>query len=140
MVNGSFSIRETDKRYFQDVFFLVEATSEEKYLLWEKYGPSLRAKASIEGPSVFWKDESAGYMIHVGNIADRPIMVHISYATLNGKKVMFYEGVSELVDHKMIHDWVHYHSHHIRRDNGHRWAQCNTANFNHCLRRLKEDV
>ena len=47
---------------------------------------------------------------------------------------MFYYGCSQVVDHKMIDDWLrHFTLKTIRWDNGTRWAHCDACNFNACL-------
>lgn len=119
-----------DLKLFKDVVFLVEANSNEQHLLWERYHykpiyPDTYVKS--------WEQISMGHGIHIGSIDERPIVVSIMYAILNGKRVMFYYGVSQLVDHKMIEDWLTMYTHDIKWDNGSRWAHCDATNFHHCL-------
>lgn len=67
----------------------------------------------------------SGHWLQIGTVDERPICVSIFYAVLNGKKVMFYEGISQLVDHEMIETWRNRYE----GEAGH----CNAANFHHCM-------
>ena len=132
MKNKNFIINEEDKKLFEDVFFLVEATDAERFFLW---------KENDESKRVSWEDIMRGYSIQIGTLDKRPVMVTIFYAMLNGKKIMFYEGTSQVVDHKMIELWIqHFSLNNIRWDNGTRWAHCNAMNFHHCLEAIKESI
>ena len=121
----SFILNEEDKHLFKDVVFLVEATSNEQFLLWEKHNKSY-----------VWQQITTGQFVTIGTLDNRPINVDISYAIICGKKISFYEGISQLVDHKMIEDWLRYHTSHIIY--GGRWARCNATNFHNCLRVLRD--
>lgn len=110
---------------------MVEATHHEQHMFWEKYHYQPRENEPVVRE---WKEESQGRMPTIGYIGKRPICVCIFYAKLNGKRVAFYEGVSQLVDHEMIDKWLkHFTLDTIRCDNGTRWAHCDAWNFYHCL-------
>lgn len=130
-----YSFSKEDKALFKDVEFLVEATYNEQHHFWVDYHYKPRTD-SVEVKS--WECEGRGHMIEIGELDKRPICVSIFYGKLNGKRVMFYEGCSQVVDHKMIEDWLqHYTLKTIRWDNGHRWAHCDSSNFHHCLEHVK---
>ncbi len=132
---NSFIIDEEHKRLFKYVSFMVEANSFEHHQLWHKY----HYAPSPNSPFVEkWEQHNPGHMITVGHINDRPIVVSIFYEFLNHKKLMFYYGCSQLVDHKMIEDWLKYHTEATHRyDNNSRWSHCDAQNFHHCFDIIK---
>lgn len=119
------------RELFKDVVFLVEASYNEKFMLWKMH----HWHRIIDMPRVKeWKDEGMGRIITLGLVDKRPTCVDIYYASLNGKRIMFYNGSSELVDHKMIEDWLkHFTLDSIRWDNNSRWAHCDASGFHLCL-------
>ncbi len=60
----------------------------------------------------------------IGEIDARPICVSISYVRLNGKLVAFYDGTSQLVDLKMIDEWIELHAKDIPSANASNFHQC----------------
>lgn len=123
-----------DAKLFKDVEFLIEANHNEQHSLWREF----HYRPQYEFLYVKnWEQISMGRIIEVGTVDNRPIVISIFYAKLNGKKVMFYYGCSQLVDHKMIDDWIQmYTLETIRYDNGYRWAHCDAMNFHNCLHGL----
>lgn len=116
---------------FKDVCYLVEATSEEHHNLWINwhYRP-------IYNP-VPWQQISKGHLLTIGEFHKRPISVLIDYAIIDGKKVMFYTGYSELVDHKMISKWIDKYSPIVRKNTAKQIVWTNSTNFSHCITDLK---
>ncbi len=108
---------------FNNVVYVVEATGTERHDLWVRY--SNQSDRPMKGPTVEWKPISSGRNIQIGTIAKRPICVDISWAMINNRRVLFFEGVSELVDHKMISDWI---THFFGTD-----RRTNADNFGNCL-------
>lgn len=133
MVKKTFNINSEDKKLFENVSFLVEATYYEQQLLWEKfhYHPD-KNSVSVKD----WVQDTMGRIVTIGYVDKRPVCVGIFYANLNGKKVAFYEGTSQLVDHQMIKDWLKHWTSKIRWDNNTRWAHCDAQNFHHCLKAI----
>ncbi len=112
---------ESDKEMFHQVKYLVEANRYEMLELWKYWHGDL---------AVPWKEESRGYFTTIGRINKRPICVSIFCAKINGHRVAFYEGTSELVDHKMIDEWLTF----CLGDTG----RCDAGNFHQCIRALEE--
>lgn len=135
-----------DKKYFEDVVFLVEADSYSSLALWESHSTEyltlpFAAKENEEQVKlrVNWEQVYRGHCLTLGYIDKRPTTVDISYAIINGKKIMFYYGASQLVDHEMIKEWLHHFSlKTIRWDGGTRWAHCDAMNFHLCLDAIEE--
>ncbi len=123
---------EQHAEFFTDVVFLIEATSHEYMSLWQDFS-SEADRPRWPKRVLSWKQESVGSMPQVGWIGNRPIFVSIKYARLNGHRVMFYHGCSELVDHKMIEQWLR---HFTEKTIG--WKHCDSGNFHNCLYALEE--
>jgi hypothetical protein len=85
--------------FFEGVVGVVEATSFEKYALWA-FNKELREY------SLPWQDNNSGYGITVGHIGKRPICISVLTAVIDGQKILFYSGMSELVHHPMIRNWM----------------------------------
>jgi hypothetical protein len=97
---------------------VVRATSTEMFQLWCLYAdesgwqyPIIRMEngelvRKDQRGVVAWKEQSRGEWRQIGDIAGRPICVAVAYAEINGVRVAFVEGISQLVDYKMIDEWV----------------------------------
>lgn len=111
--------RHPDKRFAETVY-LVEATDYEQLALWKEWHQFV--------PS--WVEDSSGYGLEVGRRAGLPVVVSVTWAIINGKRVCFYEAVSQMVDHGMVEKWRHEEFPKLRG------AHCNAMNFAHCLEAL----
>jgi hypothetical protein len=76
--------------------YAVEANGFEALTIWEKY--HTRAKT--------YKQEMRGLMCDVAFVNGQPICVSLNWDVINGKRVLFYYGCSNLVDHKLVDAWV----------------------------------
>lgn len=123
-----------DAEIFKDVAYLVQASHEEYGAFWQHFSHESphRIYPSV---CVQWQEISMGGSRCVGHIAKRPVWVEYSYAILDGKKVLFYDGMSELVDWKMIERWI---SHCIDKYMGGGRPHSNAANFHNCLGFIRE--
>lgn len=91
------SISEEVKAYVAGVEGVVEATSFERGCLWERH--------QKRG----WVSETLGYGVEVGSIGEDPIFISILTARVGGKKILFYEATSLVVDHAQVNLWLHTH-------------------------------
>lgn len=131
ILRNKMNFQEKHEELFKDVVFIVEANSFEKLCLWLDHWHEPR-KGYLKVES--WEDDCGGWFINIGEINGRQINISIFHSYINGKKVMFYECVSQLVDHKMVEEWLkHYSFDKIRWDNNSRWAHCDAMNFHHCI-------
>jgi hypothetical protein len=109
--------------------FTVEADHYAIQSLWEKY-----AKGAMD-PTHYnvlnWEQINPGLIRTIGYIKHRPICLEMSWVRLNGHLIMFYEGCSELVDYKMIDEWLDQNCN-PTWDND-RMARTNATNFHHVL-------
>lgn len=109
--------------------FVVEASSFEKQALWERWA---QQSARPVERLLDWRDCGRGWLIQVGELDKRPINLLIFGATLNGKHVLFYEAVSQVVDWVQVEEWFKNHCW-PRWDANTRRAHCDAMNFHHCV-------
>lgn len=89
-------------RFLEGVVGCVEANSFEKHSLWkENHYLADDARHKRE-----WKDNHSGYGITIGCVDDRPVHLSLRIATIDGQKILFYYATSQVVDHKMIREWL----------------------------------
>lgn len=135
-----------DQKLFDDVVFLVEANSHEYHFLWTEWSTEYltlphapKEDEKFARPRIDWKQVSRGHVITIGELDKRPVCVSIFYAFIDGRKVMFYYGCSQVVDHAMIDEWLrHFSLKTVRWDNGTRWGHCDSMNFHHCVDAVRE--
>ena len=87
-----------NKDLFEGVTGVVEATRFEDLRLWQdikKYRPEWEWKQSLSGP-----------LITVGRLDDRPICISVFVHEIGGERIVFVEPTSQLVDYKMIDEWL----------------------------------
>lgn len=124
-----------DAELFKEVAFLVEASHQEYMSFWADFSHQ-SDHPRFKDKTVKWEQESLGKTREIGKINERPIVVSILYARLDGRRVAFYEGCSQLVDHAMIRKWLEHFTEMTIRHEG-LWAQCNASNFHHCLHAIE---
>lgn len=107
---------------------LVEATHTEKFFIWKEW--STESEWNPDWSKVEWKDISIGTSPQIGEINNRPICVCVFFAEIEGRRVGFYEGISQLVDHKMIEEW-------LRMKNPEAY-RTNAMNFSNAVRHIRE--
>lgn len=133
------SIKDDTETYFKDVVFLVEADSFAQHALWLTRFHGGRLGREIES----WEAEGSGYAITIGHIDRRPVVLSLFYAKIEGRRVCFFAGESQVVDHRMIDEWLEKRTKHIRWDRGSRprrarRAVCDATNFHLCLDAVRE--
>lgn len=111
------------------VKFFVEANSYEMFKLWQEN------KNEYDVPCQ-WDEHHLGHAFTIGSIANRPINLEFHFASLDGILVCFYCGISELVDYKMIEDFITF-CWPIKYDGGSRRAMTDAQNFHHCIQYCK---
>ena len=74
--------------------YVVVAQSFEKHALW---------KDERNRP---WVQDTSGRGLEIGTIGDRSVFVSLTWAKVSGVEVMFVEPSSELIDYKMIDDFL----------------------------------
>lgn len=82
---------------YSDVVGIVESTSFESMCLWEKWHQQ-------RGHT--WVASTSGPLITVGYLDGKPVGIAPLVHEVNGKKIMFVEPTSLVVDWGMIDDWL----------------------------------
>lgn len=109
-----------DQSDFTGVVYLVEATDKEVFSFWDR-----RDRYGI----CEWHQANPGLWMQIGSFHGRPIAVTLTFQFIDGHKVCFYDGTSELVDWKMINEWLDKKAPGIKRTNA--------SNFHHCLDHIR---
>jgi hypothetical protein len=82
-------------RWVRDSIAVVETTHFERYSLRDKHAPALE-----------WEWWHSGVLEPIGNTAGHPVAVELRWATIEGKRYMFYFPCSEVVDRPLIQQWL----------------------------------
>jgi len=88
--------------------YLVEADSAHSHFLWQEWADEARGMgytSPYDKPSFKWKQHQ-GIMLEVGRIEDRPICITIMWNEIGGALIGFYNASSQLVDHKMVEEFL----------------------------------
>lgn len=122
-----FKSRPPQDERFKDTFFLVEATSFERLCLWNE-----------RGEQEVWEDQSIGYMVQVGTLDRRPVTIQIFWFRIDGRLVGFWDSPSQVVDHKMVEEWLDENCTPAKWDNRTRHARCDAMNFHLCIHAIRQ--
>lgn len=118
------------ERRIKETKYVVEASSDECFMLWEKFSN----EAMFKRPDFNvhkWEQLNPGLSLTLGEIVGRPVCMHIWWYKIDGVMVMFWEMTSQLQDYAMAEKWLEEHCDPKEPDG--RSASCNCANFAHCL-------
>lgn len=131
------NIRKLTKREpfnVEDCRCLIEASHDEQLFLWQEWSNESDWDNEQKTRSKFkvnWKHISQGYSETIGHIDNRPICVCIFFALIEDEIVGFYKGISQLVDHKMIEEWI------IKKNP--KAYKTNSINFGNAIHYIKGD-
>lgn len=87
------------EQILENVDGIVEATRREKSQLCAEY--------KLMGYP--WVENLSGIGVTVGHLGNRPIAISLIADVVRGKKILFWEPTSVLVDHDMIDKWFDDH-------------------------------
>lgn len=92
--------REELDRYLEGVEGALEDSS--------SFARSCIYKEVIEhyGKEAWGENRGGGFMHTVGTVGDMPVCVSILTYTIKGHKILFVEPTSQVVDHRMVRDWI----------------------------------
>lgn len=83
--------------FFEGVVGVVEATSYESMCLWREYHKER---------GMPWEADLGGYLPTIGQLDGRPVCLSLFVKKIDGHKLLFIEATSQVVDHKMIDEWL----------------------------------
>lgn len=130
--------------------FVVECgSSNDQHELWARYSGkgmidyTYRNYGAKTGEHVYqkywvdWEQISDGWIVTVGKDNKRPVCISVHWARINGRLVMFYYPISQIVNHPMIEKWIEKHFD-KKYDKETRRAFCDASDFSSCLLAIKE--
>jgi hypothetical protein len=59
-----------------------------------------------DGREAWGENRGGGFLHTVGEIGDMPVCVSILTYTIRGHKILFVEPTSQVVDHRMVREWI----------------------------------
>lgn len=86
-------------------------------------------------PRVNWEQIRSGFAIRIGEINGLPVNVEFSFAIIEGKKICFYNAISQMVNYKMVEDWL-IERFQLTNDGYCRWNRVDAQNFHNCINSL----
>lgn len=126
---GLLEQRDTEMKAFLDgVFGLVEATDFERHMLWADNGGMGTAKLE-------WVENLSGLLEVVGHLDDMPVCISLMKATVDGKLLLFWHPTSQVVDHRIIDDWMEKNIPQSARRSGGSIHRTDPMNFHNIFRK-----
>lgn len=117
-----------DPRYFEfvskfeEVVFTIEADSFACLELWSRYFKEVSHKSRRIHT---WEEINFGVCPTIGTCDRRPVNLTLMYAILNGHRVLFYDPVSQVVDHELVRKFLKLNLPGV--------PNCDAGNFHLCL-------
>lgn len=112
------------RSYLEGVVGVVEANSFEIMCLWQRWQELGKS----------WVSTGHGYLATVGHVGDMPVCISILTATVDGEKILFIDPTSQVVDYRMVEDWLKTHVVTALRDDGY-LNRSDAMNFSNVLGR-----
>ena len=109
--------------------FVVNASSFEAQLLWEKFCKDAIQKTDLNRYE--WEQQNPGCSQTIGELDGRPVCLSLFWNKINGIMILFYEATSQVVDHLMVEKWLKKNCC-PKYEHG-REAHCNAENFHLAL-------
>jgi len=97
-----FRMKTTEEK-LKETYLVVEATSFEQFSLWKEYSKTHNGDSPKYAK---WEEESFGVLITLGELAKMPVCMSLSWAIIDGKRVMFVSQVSKVHDWRMVEEFL----------------------------------
>lgn len=110
--------------------YLIEADDFAQLRLWIEHaegGDGQGWKSPFK--RVPWEQITLGYSHAIGEFGGMPVCVCVSFARVKGHVVAFYEPTSQVVDHRMVEEW-------LKTEFPASRGKTNAQNFHNCLGEL----
>lgn len=118
---------------FKDTEYVVEADSFATQALWEKF--STQSMYKTPQNTYHWEQDCRGFMETIGHVNKMPVCVTFFWYKINGHLILFYNATSQVVDHRMVEDWLDKYCN--PKHNGSQ-ARCDANNFAHVLGYIRD--
>lgn len=125
---------ETAESRLKETFFVVEATSFEVHCLWQHHAEKSDNRIF---PAVTWEQVNPGWVVTVGELDNRPVVLSLSWVRINDKLVMFWDQCSQVADSVMAEAWIDRHFT-TKWDRSSRDSKTDANNFHHCIHAIRE--
>lgn len=126
-------------RLSRRTFFVVEATSTERGMLWEKWANESPAADGGSGRRRFkWEQDSQGWLVEVGELEGRPCNISVNWAKIGGRWIMFYDNTSQVTDSVQTEAWISHYFGDKKWDNNSRRSWADAGNFHLCVSAIEE--
>ncbi|HKS27771.1 MAG TPA: hypothetical protein VJS44_08125 [Pyrinomonadaceae bacterium] len=121
------------KAKLKETVYAVAANDYERFALWRENAQD--SGSPLIAHPVDWQQDSEGYLFQVGELADMPVTISLSWAMVNGHRVLFYDSPSLVTDQRMIEKWLDENCNPMEGDGAQ--ARCNAMNFHLCLHSIE---
>lgn len=122
------NLKSIDPRYFEfvskfeEVVYTVSADSFACFELWLRYFKEVSPRSRRIHT---WEEINSGFCPTIGICDRRPVNLKLEYAILNGHRILFYESVSQVVDHELVNKFLALNLPGV--------SNCDATNFHLCL-------
>lgn len=86
-----------DHELFRGAVGVCSATAFEHLMLWEENERKKR---------VTWGQETRAAVVQIGHYSRMPVNVFLRFAVLGGRRVVFWECTSTVIDFRMVEAWL----------------------------------
>jgi hypothetical protein len=91
-----------NEQTLKDIFYCVEADRFAQSALYDKYFLSNKWISS-------WENDADGYLKEIGTFNGYPITISFSFATIEGRRVLFYSSPSVVTNWNKVYEWLEEH-------------------------------
>lgn len=116
------------QEFLGDIEYVVEATHAERSFLWERWHCNFE--------NISWEDQSLGYLLAIGELAEMPVCISVHKSKILGHWVLFWELTSQVQDYRMARDWLKENVVAFSDPEGPRARNTDVDNFFHCIHHL----
>lgn len=116
-----------------------------RHALWcERSEQALASQCSADPPTrqksgwrLKWEDDGWGLSEEIGTLDKRPLVLHLSWATIDGQRILFVEFISAVADYQAGEAWLKKRTTKLKKlgDGG----QVDGMNFDNALRCVEKD-
>ena len=89
------------KGFLEGVVGVCQATHAERHFVWNSY--------HYDRGLVSWVSGGGGPGVKVGEIAGEQVWISLLVDVIEGQKILWVDATSQVVDHRMIEDWLKKH-------------------------------
>ena len=124
-----------DSPYMEDVEWIVEATSEEKFHSWQNYHKKFKWEEISAGKLYTILEVEVAAIEHPKTKEILPVTIEFSFAIIDGHKICFYSSPSRLSHHGYINAFLITYFQRTHHEYS-RWNHTDATNFHNCINYL----